>query len=581
MTYLTRHLLRTTSVVLCLILATTAVAQATGGGGGPEGNDYFDPHDPGRYALVIGNADYAHLEAIGSAKIDAKTMAERLRQLRFDVTYMPALGSVTEIEDTLMKFRRKVTAGDVVVFYYSGHGFSYNGHSYLAPADLPQQVNENRVDRAAVAVESIESYLGATSPGVLVMLIDACRTMAGFVISDAENRNRVGKGTAPYFTHESINSLVGFAARPGMLAIGGEDTGKLSVFTSALAAHLDKKDLQFLDTYKYVRRDVINQTNGDQEPNIVDGSVAYVYLNPGKVVREYEEKAWRSYLATNDRARIREFSELYAVGQYAAAARRWLADHPDGTSQNPTSTLSPAAVERAWAPVRTNAVAVSASTPGFAFSRYINLSESATAELTNRSLGVSADVPGTVARPRSLEERKNALIAHGQVFTTDNFMAYESPSFTSGKATAVPANTSLRLVESAASGRWLEAFVAGAKAPLYIAMKSVDAGPRTELGNSLLEALANPIAVVAPALVNAADVEKALEDLRQAGRTIRWVSLATGATPDRREALARLGRIAHVEYLLKQKGIGARQITSVSSAPDVSGPGVRMRFFGY
>src|SRR5690349_8522222 len=106
-------------------------------------DDYLFEREPGRHALVIGNSNYQHISGIPSAALDAQKVAARLRELNFNVTEPGELVSVRALEDEILPaFRKPIDPGDLVVFYFSGHGFSYGPSNYLAPTALPAQVNE-------------------------------------------------------------------------------------------------------------------------------------------------------------------------------------------------------------------------------------------------------------------------------------------------------------------------------------------------------------------------------------------------------------------------------------------------------
>src|SRR5258706_8082529 len=148
--------------------------------------DYLFEREPGRFALVVCNPDYEHLASVNSARLDAKRMSASLVRLGFTVTVLRQLESVADFEThVLPAFREKIRPGDLVVFYFSGHGFAYGPHNYIAPADLPVVVGDHAIAEHAIAVEALEDYFAARAPGLILMLIDACRTIAGFVIKDS------------------------------------------------------------------------------------------------------------------------------------------------------------------------------------------------------------------------------------------------------------------------------------------------------------------------------------------------------------------------------------------------------------
>jgi len=178
--------------------------------------NYLFEHEPGRHALVLGNSDYDNLAPLHSARLDAKRMSAELEQLGFAVTLVTRLPSVRAFEDDVLPpFRDTIKPGDMVLFYFSGHGFAYGPNNFLAPANLPLVVSGERVSECAIAVESVEDYLARQSPGVVLMFIDACRTIAGLVIKDSGTPSVVSASMRRVASPERIDIVEAFAARAG------------------------------------------------------------------------------------------------------------------------------------------------------------------------------------------------------------------------------------------------------------------------------------------------------------------------------------------------------------------------------
>lgn len=77
-----------------------------------------------RYALCIGNDDYQYLSKLGCAVNDARGVAEKLRQLAFDVEEACNL-QYTELCSKIVMLEDKIKEYEVVLFYYAGHGKMY------------------------------------------------------------------------------------------------------------------------------------------------------------------------------------------------------------------------------------------------------------------------------------------------------------------------------------------------------------------------------------------------------------------------------------------------------------------------
>src|SRR5262245_37480625 len=86
-----------------------------------------------RLALVIGNGTYTS-GRLPNAVIDARSMAETLRALGFEVLAYENIG-YREMRRAMAEFGERLSADTVGLFYYAGHGLQVNGKNYLVPVD--------------------------------------------------------------------------------------------------------------------------------------------------------------------------------------------------------------------------------------------------------------------------------------------------------------------------------------------------------------------------------------------------------------------------------------------------------------
>lgn len=293
--------------------------------------NYLAELEPRRWALVVGNASYAQLGALPGALADALQMEARLRELGFQVSRCSDVASVAQFEnDILPAFRRQVRAGDLVLFYFSGHGFSHGPDSYLAPTDMDLRLAARDLGEVAIAVEALATYLSRPVPGLLLMVMDACRSIGGFSIVDAAPFDPVLKG-APTLRpmHDArVNLLSAFASRPGMPAIASEDGGEgLSLFTAELLAQLGLDEREFGAMFNDVSAQVRLASGERQQPGLQDWSDTDLYLRLPGTLREQQKEAWLVALSSRSRKLIQRFAYRFSISRHAAAARAWLADN--------------------------------------------------------------------------------------------------------------------------------------------------------------------------------------------------------------------------------------------------------------
>ena len=79
-----------------------------------------------KIALVIGIGEYANGDNLPNAINDAKDVANALKQIGFKIDE-PKLNLTHEKMDILLtKFKHSFTSGDLVLFYFAGHGTQWD-----------------------------------------------------------------------------------------------------------------------------------------------------------------------------------------------------------------------------------------------------------------------------------------------------------------------------------------------------------------------------------------------------------------------------------------------------------------------
>ena len=564
----------------------------------PAAGDNDSEVAPGRRALVIGNSAYQQLEAIPSSAVDARRMAELLRGLGFEVTE-GVFESVRQLEDDLLvPFKNGIRTGDMVVVYFSGHGFANGAFNYLAPVTLPRSVSvPPPLTRSAVPVESLQDFfscrpeqLGCQSPGLLVFILDACRSFTRVEVRELTGTNKIFKGGGDFSRASSAtNVLIGFAAEPGVTAEGTAATDQPSTYTRYLLPALGLPAVDLEKSFDEAATLVRIETNDSQHPGLSDWSTTDAFLQPSPQQLEDERTAWRVAFATGTRKAVAHFLLRHAVSRQAALARRWLDEHLEDVSSGGFTLVSPLGVDMAWRPgAGSERLAVRRTELPLAFPRQVErIVEDPSAE----SLGLVAS--GTsVAQLR-------AMAAHGATdFAVESFavngkavLLEDAPAFAgfaSGPerkpAARLAAGTSVRVLSLEARGDnevLLQAEVAGFNRALWVPITRANARPPVELGRSLREVRIAPADRHSSDLVDPALVLARLDELRSTGHAVTWVSIAAGE-PAAGEAAGDLeARVAHLRYALREQGMDGKAMTVVIGAGDVPVGSIRVRIFGY
>ncbi len=211
-----------------------------------------------RVALVIGNAAYK-VNPLKNPVNDATDMARSLRSVGFDVIEAKNT-TLTQMREATRRFADKLGSSDVGLVYYSGHGVEVKGKNYLIPVNADIKSEYEVVDQAFDAsqfLEMMDNISGANNKRVNILIVDACRNNE-LQKSWRSTNNGLARMDAPGGT------FISFATAPGKVAADG--TGRNSPYTKHLLQALKQPNVPIEQVFKVVRRNVMEETKGEQIP---------------------------------------------------------------------------------------------------------------------------------------------------------------------------------------------------------------------------------------------------------------------------------------------------------------------------
>ncbi len=232
-----------------------------------------------RVALVVGIATYSNAPPLLNPTRDARALAETLGRLGFDVDLQLDLDN-RALAGALRSFGLRAADADVALVYFAGHGVQVDGTNYLIPADAKLE----RVRDLLYEAIPLQLFLGEISQArkIGIMLLDACRDNP-FVdrLSEsmgAARTSSIGQGLSRIDDTPS-GTMVAMATRANVVAEDG--TGDHSPYAQALLTELQVPGLELGLFFRRVRDQVLEMTQGRQEPYTF-GSVAATpfYFNP-------------------------------------------------------------------------------------------------------------------------------------------------------------------------------------------------------------------------------------------------------------------------------------------------------------
>lgn len=215
-------------------------------------------HAEKRFALVVGNSTYSHIGSLPNAVSDADLIANKFRQLNFEVELLKNQ-SEDDFGEALDRLAEKADSLDVIAVYYAGHGIQKNGDNFLVPVDAKLK-NESAIERETISLRSILQVL--ENVPISLLFLDACRDnpLAGQAI--AKGRSVVTRGLA--VVRPIGDMMITFATLPNSVASDG--TSDNSPFATALAKHMETPNTEISVLMKRVTKDVLEETNGEQRP---------------------------------------------------------------------------------------------------------------------------------------------------------------------------------------------------------------------------------------------------------------------------------------------------------------------------
>ncbi len=266
-----------------------------------------------RVALVIGNGAYSFAGRLSNPINDATDVGLALKRLGFEVTTLVDT-NWESFAKTTSEFLTKANGADIALFYYAGHGFQYNGASYLLPVDAKLE-NEFAIKRETISAQDIVSRLEAAA-GASIVVLDACRTNP---LAEQLQRQLLVSGRSLFLNRglgrleaASGNTLIVYSAGPGQVAEDG--MSRNSPFTTAFLNNLETPGLEVEQMLKRVTADVERITEGKQHPERLSRLKIELVLKRGNANNAVAEPRERPQSVSHKSSRLEvSQSNLYKL----------------------------------------------------------------------------------------------------------------------------------------------------------------------------------------------------------------------------------------------------------------------------
>ncbi|CAF0839716.1 unnamed protein product [Adineta steineri] len=220
-------------------------------------------------ALLIGNNKYKKNRRLRYCTNDAEDLANKLHNINFEITVDTNL-TYEQMDRMIEAFNDKINPGDLVLFFFAGHGCPWNHSNFLIPIDDDRIITHTDLEYRAINVQSVLEKIMSCCPSAAISLLDCCRNS-----SECESSNSHGLSSM----RAIAGSFIAFAYDTNDVTLDVSIDGRNGLFTSHLLQHIDRPNSTIDEIMYDVCDGVMKETNGDQCPFQLSSLRRKVYLN--------------------------------------------------------------------------------------------------------------------------------------------------------------------------------------------------------------------------------------------------------------------------------------------------------------
>ncbi|CAF1373281.1 unnamed protein product [Adineta ricciae] len=252
-----------------------------------------------KVGLLIGNQNYrAHEDQLFHTINDVNDISHTLRTMNFHVRKHYDLCN-SEMKNVFSEFSKTIRNGDLIIFYFSGHGCEMNGKNYLLPIDDELIAKEQGIEDSVIHTEQILCEWSQQFPSsIIIFILDCCRLP--YSHRHRQRRNNVKyENNASEDTKVPRGTYVVFACSQYQIASDGLLTERNGLYAKHLLQHLTKPNKDLRQLFRSVNNGVCIESKQRQKPTRHDGLIDFepIYLidrpsnsNDGKKKTKVEER---------------------------------------------------------------------------------------------------------------------------------------------------------------------------------------------------------------------------------------------------------------------------------------------------
>jgi uncharacterized caspase-like protein len=209
-----------------------------------------------RFALIIGNADYASVGILKNPANDARDMCKALGGLGFKTACYFDVKTRVQLRSLIQDFVETLPDGAVSFVYYAGHAIQINGENYLIPTGA-QLKSASALITESVGVAYLMKELRRNQDFLNVVILDACRNNPLAAATGTPNQGLAQVTDVPDGT------MVLYATAADELALDGK--GRNGIMTKNILANI-REPGTIDDLFKQVSLGVQKDTSNIGRP---------------------------------------------------------------------------------------------------------------------------------------------------------------------------------------------------------------------------------------------------------------------------------------------------------------------------
>ncbi|CAF3035093.1 unnamed protein product [Rotaria socialis] len=221
-----------------------------------------DSFERRRIALVIGNNKYKQSPLYNCVN-DANDLSKALKSIGFLVTSKTDL-NCEEMDKEIENFLESIHQGDLVLFFFSGHGVQRDEQNYLIPCDNDRILGPSDFKYRAINAQRFLDLMSDKNPFVIVYLLDCCRT--DMLPNMTRGKASYASSTGLAAMSAKAGTLIAFACAPGTVAADTAKNGRNGMFTYHLLQNITRPEEEITLLLIDVANGVANDTNERQIP---------------------------------------------------------------------------------------------------------------------------------------------------------------------------------------------------------------------------------------------------------------------------------------------------------------------------